>query len=201
MRYLVIVACLCFATTSHAAQSAQNANSVYGGVFGGLTILPDITLSAPGFLPSTVEMDAGYNLGGVIGYKWAMGLRAEGEISYRQNDIDNVDGIATSGDVSSLTFMGNAWYDFNTGTPWIPYIGGGLGLASVGVDTPGFDESDTVFAYQIGGGVGFEVSPGIVISADYRYLATTDPEFEVGGLKIDAEYSSHNLMVGVRGHF
>ena len=82
MRYFALIVCLCFATTAQAAQSAQNANSLYSGLSGGITLLPDITLSVPG-TSVDVETEAGFNLGAVIGYKWAMGLRAEGEISYR----------------------------------------------------------------------------------------------------------------------
>jgi len=202
MRYLAIIVCLCWATAAHAMQSAQNANSFYGGAFGGLTILPDLTLSQSGFGSADLETDAGFVFGGVIGYKWAFGLRAEGEISYRENDMDNIGGVPVSGDLSSLTFMANGWYDFNTGTPWIPYVGGGIGVASVSVDSPGFDESDTVFAYQFGGGIGYEVNTGIVLSADYRFLGTSDPSFPDPGFPdIEAEYYSHNIMIGIRGHF
>ena len=201
MRYVVLIACLCFATTAQAAQSAQNANSVYVGGFGGVTFLPDIRLSQAGFASADLESDAGFNLGAVLGYKWAMGLRAEGEISYRQNDLDNLGGFPVIGDLSALAFMGNAWYDFHNGTPWLPYVGGGLGLASITLDSGGSD-SDTVLAWQIGGGIGYEFMPGIVASADYRFLATSDPSFEDPGFAdIKAEYHSHSILFGIRAHF
>jgi hypothetical protein len=35
--------------------------------------------------------------------------------------------------------------------------------------------------------------------ASYSYLATSDPEFEdSSGVPFDSEYSSHNVLVGVR---
>lgn len=203
MRYLVIVACLCFATTSQAAQSAQNANSFYGGAFGGFTFQPDLDLSAGG-LTFNLETDPGFNFGAVLGYKMAFGLRVEGEISYRQNDLDNLAGFPLNGDISALTFMGNGWYDFYTGTQWIPYVGGGLGFANVRMDSSAFpiDDSDTVLAWQIGGGVGFEMSPGVVLSADYRFLGTADANLtDDFGNRFDQEYLSHNIMFGIRGHF
>lgn len=204
MRYIALIICLCFAATAQAAQNAQNADSFYGGLFGGFTVLPDLDISQ-GAAFGELETDAGFNFGAVIGHKWAMGLRAEGEISYRQNDMDKVSGPfggLVTGDLSAFAFMGNAWYDFHTGTPWIPYAGGGLGIARITVDVPGFDESDTVFAWQIGGGVGYEFTPGIVVSADYRYLATSDPSFDDPGFPdLEVEYMSHNIMLGIRGHF
>lgn len=201
MRYIVLIACLCFATTAQAAQSAQNANSVYVGGFGGITFLQDIRLTQPGVGSGDLESDAGFNLGAVMGYKWAMGLRAEGEISFRQNDLDNVDGTPVIGDLSALAFMGNAWYDFQGGTPLIPYVGGGLGVAVITLDSGGND-SDAVFAWQIGGGVGYEFMPGIVASLDYRFLATSDPSFEDPGFAdIEAEYYSHSINLGIRAHF
>jgi len=106
--YLALVACLCFATTVQAAQSAQNANSFYVGGFGGLTVMPDVSLSQAGVFSGDLETDAGYNIGGVIGYKSAVGLRGEFELSYRQNDLDNWGGFPVVGDISALTFMGNA---------------------------------------------------------------------------------------------
>jgi opacity protein-like surface antigen len=197
---------MCLAPAAQAATSAQNANSIYAGVLGGVTLVPDIAIKQLG-TSQDLEMDAGFNFGGVIGYKWAFGLRAEGEISYRRNDNDKFAGVPIDGNVNALTFMGNAWYDFHTGTAWLPYVGGGLGVARVAADASVLgiqivDDNDTVFAWQVGGGIGYEVSPGIVVSADYRYLATTDPSMtDGGGIDFDAEYSSHNIMIGVRGHF
>jgi len=205
IRYFTLILCVSFATPIQAAQDAQDANSYYGGVFGGLTLVPDLASTRLG-TSGDLETDAGFNVGGVFGYKWAFGLRTEGEISYRQNDADKLFGSPADGDINAIAFMGNAWYDVHTGTPLIPYVGGGLGVAYGSADISAFgsklvDDSDIVFAWQVGGGIGYEISPGIVISADYRYQATTDPEFkDVLGNKIDTEYSSHSIMLGIRGH-
>ena len=34
-----------------------------------------------------------------------------------------------------LAFMGNVDYDFDTGSAWKPYVGGGLGVAIISLDT------------------------------------------------------------------
>jgi outer membrane immunogenic protein len=203
VRYLALISCLCFATTAQAAQSAQNANSIYGGIFGGFTFQPDLKLSGGG-LSGDMETDSGFAFGGVLGHKWAFGLRAEGEISFRQNDLDNINGASVNGDTSAFSVMGNAWYDIFTGTPFVPYVGGGLGLARVRLDssTLDVDDSDMVFAWQIGGGVGYEISPGVVISGDYRYFETADASLQDDvGFRFDQEYKAHSIMFGLRGHF
>lgn len=204
MRCIALILFLCFASTVQAAPNAQNAGSIYGGVFGGFTTLPDLDISAGAAGDFSLETDGGYGFGAVVGYKWWVGLRAELEISYRENDLDNASGFILNGDISALTVMGNVWYDFQTGTPWIPYVGGGLGVARIDMDSSAFpiDDSDVVLAGQIGGGIGFELSPGIVVSADYRFLATSDAELaDDFGAPFDQEYMSHSVFFGIRGHF
>ena len=42
---------------------------------------------------------------------------------------------AVDGAFSMLAFMTNVDYDFDTGSRWVPYVGGGLGLAIISLDT------------------------------------------------------------------
>ena len=39
--------------------------------------------------------------------------------------------VSVDGTGSMWVLMANAWYDFDTGTNWTPYIGGGLGMLNV----------------------------------------------------------------------
>ena len=60
----------------------------------------------------------------------------------------------------------------------------------------------SVFAYQLGTGIGNQISPETTFSLDYRYFATADPEFnDVDGLPYEAEYDSHIIRIGVRVNF
>ena len=59
-----------------------------------------------------------------------------------------------------------------------------------------------MFAYQLILGVSFasvETLSVETLSVDlqYRYFATDDPEFD----GVDAEYSTHNFMIGLRQSF
>lgn len=185
----------------HAASATQG-SSLYVSGFGGITFLSDADLYQSGFGSSTFAYDAGAGFGASAGYRWAMGLRAEFELSYRSNDVDTIDGVSVSGvDTSSLAYMGNLWYDFDTGSDFIPYLGAGVGAATVTLDLGPSDFSDTVFAWQIGGGLGYQITPGLVLFADYRWLATVDAVIIEASPDVKLEYNSHNIMFGVRFHF
>ena len=121
---------------------------------------------------------------------------------------------ALSGDISALTFMGNVYYDFDLGSGWKPYVGGGLGVASISLESKLTadgrtlaDDKDTVFAYQAGGGVGYEFATSedytITVSLDWRYFRTADPTFngEVTGAEFDTEIGGHEISLGLRYGF
>ena len=113
------------------------------------------------------------------------------------------------GDFSMVAFMANVDYDFDTGSRWVPYVGGGLGVAIISIDTetdtgrPLADDSDTVFAYQVGAGIGYEFpleeGRSITVSLDWRYFATQDPTFtgQVTGGKFDVGISGHDIGIGI----
>ncbi len=187
----------------------------------GAVILQDAALTdtfTGGSITGDVEFDTGYGVSGALGHAWGP-FRLEGEISYRKNDLDQVDvtsltvagviftalgSASLGGDVSSLGFMANGYYDFDTGGPWVPFVGAGIGGARLNVDITSvagvatiYDESDTVFAYQAGAGIGYKFTPKIMANLSYRFFGTIDPTFDDGVDKIEAEYRSHNIWAGL----
>ena len=113
------------------------------------------------------------------------------------------------GDFSMVAFMGNMDYDFDTGSRWVPYVGGGLGLAIISIDTESdqgrsfSEDSDTVFAYQVGAGLGYEFpleeGRSVTVSLDWRYFGTQDPTFtgDVSDGDFDVTISGHDIGIGV----
>lgn len=191
-----------FSRPALAADAAQGP-SFYVSGFGGLTLLSDADLYQSGVGTDDYTYDAGAGFGASVGYRWPFGLRTEFELSYRINDVDTINGFSVSGvDTSALAFMVNGWYDFDLGSGFLPYVGGGLGVAQVELDFFGIEYDDTVFAWQLGGGLGYQIMPGIVLFTDYRWLATADAVLvETTPSDIKLEYSSHSIMFGVRAHF
>jgi opacity protein-like surface antigen len=154
-----------------------------------------------------VTFDSGFGFGGGGGYDFDF-IRVEAEIVYRRNDVNkvstveygNVDG---SGDISSLGFMVSGFYDFKNTTFLTPYIGAGIGVAYIDLNSVSAETirissgDDTVFAYQAEIGFNNAINETMSFDLGYRYFATTDPS--LGGA--DAEYKSHNFLLRFRYAF
>lgn len=175
------------------------------------------------------ESDPGFALLGAVGRNLGNGFRVEGEVGYRQIDLDklsitNDGGAGAAAEVGSLngvttsnvlggnhivSFMGNGFYDFDLpNTKFKPYVGGGLGFARVEANdwradnAPLVSDNDVVFAYQLGGGVSYPLSPRTDAFVDYRYFATQDPTFTaVNGGIAKADVETHDVSVGMRYKF
>jgi opacity protein-like surface antigen len=148
------------------------------------------------------SFDAGFGLTVAFGSAYDNGARAEVELGYRNNDLDEFSepGFSESidGDVSTLSLMVNGFYDFIPNGTVSPFVGGGIGIANVEGDIEGFgSEDDTVLAYQVAAGVSFAVSHHTKIDMQYRFFGTDDPDFDT----FEAEYTTHNLMIGLRQSF
>ena len=97
--------------------------------------------------------------------------------------------------------MANAYLSLPAGA-WRPYIGAGIGKARVKADDIGFvaipqirtTDSDTPVAWQLMGGLGYQITPNLELGARYRYFHAGDVTFvsnngdiqEVDGSKIQS---------------
>ena len=173
----------------------------------------DTTLSVIGIEFAEISFDPGLNIGVALGQDFG-NYRAEFEIAYRGWDMDTgtVSGVvpgcpctgSIDGDVSALSLMINGYYDFHSAdSPLAPYLGAGIGLASINADIGlGADERDTVFAYQLMAGIGYDINPNTILTVGYRYFSTvTNPEFPILGVPVEFSVSSHEFNVGVRFGF
>lgn len=186
----------------------------YAGIHGGLLLVQDSDISGSS-LVNNVEFDPGFAVGGVFGYKMEQGVRLEAEYTYRRASADDacfnsvcasdLTGLSADGSVDAHAIMANAWYEPRFGK-WRPYIGGGAGLGILGVDVSGavaglgafsYSDTDTVFAYQGGAGVGYELTSNNIASIGYRYWATTDPKFS----GVEAEVGTHTILLELRNTF
>jgi opacity protein-like surface antigen len=102
--------------------------------------------------------------------------------------------------------MANLWYDYDLGNNFSAIFGGGLGAAHLNVEynaaLPTYfgstaqyrvDDGGWGFAYQVGAGLGYDLGGGMMLSAQYRYFATSD--IDVG--RTDLSVTSHNFLVGL----
>ena len=90
--------------------------------------------------------------------------------------------------------MANIMYDFRFGSPIVPYIGAGAGIAFVNASALGGSTSSTQFAYQGIIGVGYEIDPNWRFNIDGRYFGTTNPTINnplIGGVT----YNNNNISL------
>ncbi|MDH3575292.1 MAG: outer membrane beta-barrel protein [Desulfobacteraceae bacterium] len=204
-KFLFGMGCL-FLILSSSIVFAESQGLYIGGRLGAC-FLNDSTLSEEGVaLTVETEFDTGMVLEGAVGYDFGM-FRAEGEIGYRKNDVDKFSAFGLSvegnGDVDTLSFMINGYFDIETQSGLTPFIGAGIGYAKISANdwsVGGIDigsEDDSVFAYQLGLGLGYSVTKNWIIDIAYKYFATEDPDFE----GTEAEYDSHNITIGFRYAF
>lgn len=206
MRKLIIISVSLMLTFF--SSLVYSAEGLYGRLDIGVAIVSDSDLTDPILAPGftfEIESDAGVTFGGALGYDFGS-FRVEGEVGYQVNDFDKIGTLGVSldltGDVSVLSFLVNGYYDINTNTAFTPYISAGLGFANVEFDgfnipgsgVPDTSDDDTVFAYQIGAGIGYAVTEKVTIDANYRFFGTSDPEFGT----TESEFTSHNIFLGIR---
>ncbi len=201
------------------------ADGFYAGAEGGATFVNDADFTGTGSSAGaffTTEYDTGYIVGGFFGYQY-QSMRVEAELAYRRSDWKDITdvtvagvgtvasfkdaGIAVDGETYVLSGMINGYLDMHNTSALTPYIMAGVGAANVGIDNVSFtsggvtvsadNEDDTVLAWQVGAGVNFAFNEMISLSVDYRYFATSDPEFS----DVDLEYNSHNIMASLLFHF
>ena len=218
MKRLLVMAifALVFITTS--AQAADKGMYVSG--IAGLSLVPELDQEISGTRVFETDFDPGIKIAGALGYDFGT-LRAEVEIGYLTNEANDGMGFGGSGpvegDVSVLSFMVNGYYDIHTPNfSLVPYLGVGIGGASIDaiIIVPLLapstqvvvDDSATVFAYQFMAGFGWNVSPTITLTADYRYFATTDPAFTPGNAfsgspDLESDYNNHSFNLGARFKF
>ncbi len=173
--------------------SQADAATPYVGGSTGFAFLNGDKLTINGMYLGDPEYDTGAAFSGALGMDFD-GYRLEGEVAYQKNEIDNL-----GSDVSVLSVMVNGYLDFQfEKSKIIPFISAGVSYANVDVDALGDDGSDGLLAFQLGAGVGFQVSPTVTVDAKYRYFTAADPEIEIGSSKLEMDINSHNLLFGFR---
>jgi opacity protein-like surface antigen len=199
---------LAAATLMSGAASAQ---SYYVKGFGGWTIPQDHDFQLNDKVDgvsrdSGLNFDTGYALGAAVGYDFSPTLAIEGEYVYRDADarVTNI-GNDDKGSTTSNAWMVNALYKFQplgaTGA-FHPYAGAGIGLADLSVKDVGQTlDSDYKFAYQIIGGVGYDVTPQIQLFGETRYFAISDQTVENDDVSFKNGYDTFDVLFGATYRF
>jgi opacity protein-like surface antigen len=181
------------------------------------------------------EFDTGYNISAQVGHRFSGGFRAEAEFNYNRAGIDthrnvsvggtNIDAVDASvltrgatvgstvgtvvdsgiGKQESYGVFANAFYDFNSGGSFQPYVGAGLGMQRVKFDYRPSDidvgqGSDTNFAWQLMAGATYKIGPGLEIFGQYAFrdAGTTKMELDLLPADLNAESKQSIISLGLR---
>ncbi len=132
--------------------------------------------------------DAGYLLGVALGYRVNRSValeldyayrRAKGEFNFRLavDDGDDIEFEPQDGDVTVNALMADAVYSFDSfgaDMAWRPYVGAGLGSAWIDFDG---DSADAAFAYQVMGGVSYQLNPNWSLFGEARWFSADGGKF------------------------
>ena len=205
---ICLVSLLGFGVSAH-AQNVENYIS-----FGlGITATDDTSFQvAPGTIDT--EFDDDWNYSAAYGWKRDV-YRYEVELVLGEDDVSShsLNGGAplagATGGINMAGLMANGYYDFSTASAFTPYLGAGLGVAMVEAEGFGvaaipdvLDDDDTVIAYQLMAGIGYDLSDRTNIFAEYRYFGTGGADVttsvSTGSVATDLDYSISQFRFGVR---
>jgi opacity protein-like surface antigen len=191
--------------------AVYGADGLYAHYKLGLGILTDSDVTDAATPGTSIELEYDDDLAIAIGIGYAVGaIRGEAELAFLNNDLDKVvlSGVPQavwSGGASSRALLLNGYYDFLNSTPVTPFVSAGIGIARVDVGNINYVAGggqqgghDTVFAYQLGAGVAYEITRRFTVDVTYRYFGTSDADFRPN---MEMEYGSHNIYAGLRVSF
>ena len=198
----------------------------YAAAGGGATLITDTT-DTPQDLDGTDvdkadwDLDFGFSAGGSAGYDFG-DFRTEAEFSFQSANFlhdDEIDDDTKADDsLTVMAFLANGFFDLDTGTPFVPYIGIGAGAVNLAValneseeaDEADFEGSGWGFAYQANVGVAYEIIDAVALTLGYKFFGTLETQVTDAGDDDDDEDNdpyvkptlmSHRLELGVRFRF
>ena len=164
-----------------------------------------------------------------VGYNFApkfnVPIRTEIEYALRSDSSHRKDGSGWASSYSTKylsnisTLFLNAYFDLDTGTPFTPYVGGGLGMsfnytgASGNMlalsNIPGLlhwgrvsgEDRSTNFAWNVGAGVAYSITENIAADLGYRFISAGYREVSGAGMKLGNNPYINEFYTGLRFSF
>tara|TARA_Y100001968_G_C19451262_1_gene768825 strand:+ start:6447 stop:7031 length:585 start_codon:yes stop_codon:yes gene_type:complete len=141
------------------AQDGTANNGFYGTASAGFISPKDITHSSTEY-----STDLGFSGEFGFGYRFSDNFRTEFSYSTNTIEVDN----STTHDGNVQSFLGSVYYDFDNESKWVPYLGGGIGIATLDTDLNPTEE-DSAFGYQGKLGLTYKASNSFDVFAEAVY--------------------------------
>jgi opacity protein-like surface antigen len=150
-----------------------------------------------------VDLDAGVRLSLGGGYRFNHWFRAGGETGFIVHNLDGADAS-----LSYVPFLANVEFCLTNKSRVVPFIGGGPGFA---ITTISFDDdnlaggtrvdgsaADAVFAWQIYGGLRYQLNERMSLGAVYKYFDVQSSTWDVDDTSTDIRFGrthTHSFSV------
>jgi opacity protein-like surface antigen len=167
-----------------------------------------------GVAVSNAGLDTAFAAGAGVGAKMGwLRIDATADYAFPSQFHGTVPGIASfTGNITSIVVLANAYADLGTWHSFTPYVGAGLGAAGVRAaglsntfvqPTAGISSGAEQWnvAWALMAGVGYSVTPNVLIDLGYRYLHLGDVASGVdqfGGVLTPHGLSASEVRLGVR---
>ncbi len=136
-----------------------------------------------------------------LGYKFGNGLSFELEGAYQSAEYEETN---ITGDVTVLSLLANARFEFKLFSHTTSYLIGGIGTAYHNItdtelrnSSSNLDGDDFVMAYQFGSGALFPLNNKTSVDFGYRFFGTSDADISSNNDNFTAGYSSHIWKIGI----
>ena len=167
---LVVAFLLCFSVAANVQAEDVKADSSKIGLYIepklGVTAFTGEYLQRQGHSGSGWDSAVGIGGGLAVGYdfweKLTIPFRLEAEYMIRSTAHMEA-GSKSFRSKAPQTMFANLYFDFHNETDFTPYVGGGVGAAFVGPENN--------FAWNIGGGVSYDISENWKASLGYRFVS------------------------------
>lgn len=189
------------------AAQAKTTPGWYGALGVGVAFPEDPTMFAGGSKREGSMDNTNLSSSKSAGYAFDNGIRLAAEFYYNQMNVKMFNNVHGFGHILNRTLFANAYYDFNNKSFLTPYVGAGFGVDFVNVNNVGnaagrLNGEEVAAAYQGIVGVAAQIDENWAITADYRYVASFDPDAHyTGGTSGHISNASQNIMIGVRYSF
>ncbi len=208
-----------------AAAMAQPVSGLYVGGGVGYTVLTGTSgkVTAGNIYSSNGNLKSNGGFGSVasIGYGYGNGLRAEIEANLlTQSTTVSNHGVAGGGNVTSYGGSINGFYDFNYGSPFVPFVGLGVGYqltklnsfslypagnAGKPLGISSNDKGGLAGNAFLGAAYNIDSVPGLAVTAEYRFSGVFSNEkfgTTIPGIQLKANNQYNNtVLVGLRYAF
>ena len=196
----------------------------YVAAGGGATLITDTTETPEKGIADKQEeadwdLDFGFSAGGAAGYDFG-DFRTEAEFSFQSANFlhaDEIKGDKKADDnLTVMSVMANGFFDLDTGTPFVPFIGIGVGAVNLSVklfDGPDdnkadFEGSGWGFGYQANVGVAYEIVDAVALTLGYKFFGTLETQVtdagadsETDDMYVKPTLMAHRAELGVRFRF